>query len=620
MQPERLRMFNKSQIQAISHNEGPAIVLAGPGSGKTTVITHRIKKLIQYYSVQPEDILVVTFTKAAAVNMKERFLALMNNGEVMPQKYGVTFGTFHSVFYKIMRIACNYKAENIITDKQKSDYIKEIAIRMRLEVPSMPEFITDAEAEISKIKANMLEVSQFNSTCCEKEKFCQLFYEYKKNLEVEGKIDFDDMLLKCYELLTDREDILKTWQNRYKYILIDEFQDINKLQYNIIKLLALPQNNIFIVGDDDQSIYGFRGASPQNMFKFKEDYLMAKEIVLDVNYRSSESIVKLSQNLIGNNKVRFEKKIVSSKGEGKMPQIVCFRNQSEELKALSEKIKEYVKNGINQEEIAILVRNNSQIPHITEFLQNEMLHIYSSAKAGSVYESMVAKDVLAYIKAARNIEQLPLNENMDLIYILNKPSRFISRQVIANAGIDFEKLKKVYAHSSEVVRNIDDLQFHLSMIGKLSPQAALTYIRFGTGYETYLKQYAMEKKVKFSGLLKQFDDLQSEAAGFKYADEWLDFIENHIEMKNNIEERNKNAINIMTMHGAKGLEFRVVFIVDANQGIIPSSKAVRDKDYEEERRVFYVAVTRAIEELNIYCVKESLGCQVEMSLFLDECY
>lgn len=610
-------MFNKSQIQAISHNEGPAIVLAGPGSGKTTVITHRIKKLIEDYSVSPEDILVVTFTKAAAENMKARFLALINDGKSVPQSYGVTFGTFHSIFYRILRVAHNYREENIVSDRQKGDYIKEIAIRIKIETPSLSEFILNASSEISKIKSNMLDVSKFNSTCCEKEKFQEFFYEYEKTLETEGKIDFDDMLLRCYELLNARKDILKIWQNRFRYILIDEFQDINKIQYNIVKMLAQPQNNIFIVGDDDQSIYGFRGADPRNMFQFKEDFPETKEIVLGINYRSTKSIVKLSQNLIKNNDVRFEKEIVSANNEGKFPDIRCFKNHSDELKCLSQKIKEYADNGVRVEDMAVLVRNNSQIPHIKEFLQNEMVNISSRANKRNIYESMVAKDALAYIRAARNM-MLPLGENADLIYVLNKPSRFISRQVIARENMDFEKLRKVYAHSSEVLRNIDDLRFHLEMIAGLNPQAALTYIRYGVGYEKYLSRYAMERNVKLAGLMNQFDKLQDEAAQFKTIDEWLNFVENQSD--NNAEESEKKGVNIITMHGSKGLEYRVVFIVDVNQGVIPSSKAVRDKDYEEERRVFYVAVTRAIDELNIYCVKESLGCQMEKSVFIDECY
>lgn len=610
-------MFNKSQIQAISHNEGPAIVLAGPGSGKTTVITHRIKKLIEDYSVSPEDILVVTFTKAAAENMKARFLALINDGKSVPQSYGVTFGTFHSIFYRILRVAHNYREENIVSDRQKGDYIKEIAIRIKIETPSLSEFILNASSEISKIKSNMLDVSKFNSTCCEKEKFQEFFYEYEKTLETEGKIDFDDMLLRCYELLNARKDILKIWQNRFRYILIDEFQDINKIQYNIVKMLAQPQNNIFIVGDDDQSIYGFRGADPRNMFQFKEDFPETKEIVLGINYRSTKSIVKLSQNLIKNNDVRFEKEIVSANNEGKFPDIRCFKNHSDELKCLSQKIKEYADNGVRVEDMAVLVRNNSQIPHIKEFLQNEMVNISSRANKRNIYESMVAKDALAYIRAARNM-MLPLGENADLIYVLNKPSRFISRQVIARENMDFEKLRKVYAHSSEVLRNIDDLRFHLEMIAGLNPQAALTYIRYGVGYEKYLSRYAMERNVKLAGLMNRFDKLQDEAAQFKTIDEWLNFVENQSD--NNAEESEKKGVNIITMHGSKGLEYRVVFIVDVNQGVIPSSKAVRDKDYEEERRVFYVAVTRAIDELNIYCVKESLGCQMEKSVFIDECY
>lgn len=608
-------MFNENQIKAISHKEGPAIVLAGPGSGKTTVIIHRIQNLIRKCNVPPENILVVTFTKAAALEMRERFLKLMNKEEKM-KTYPVTFGTFHSVYYQILRLAYGYKGDNIVTDKMRDDFIKEIAIRIQSDVSSMSDFVRNMGDEISKVKGNMINVNEYHSSCCNQDQFIRLFHEYERELFTERKIDFDDMILKCYQLLKDREDVLKIWQEKFQYILVDEAQDANSAQFAVIKLLAQPQNNIFIVGDDDQSIYGFRGAHPEIMLQFQRDYKEAQEIVLDVNYRSTSEIMELAQNLIQNNHNRFIKNMVSERGHGIKTDIRKFQNQGEELKYVCSRIKKYMKEGINSKEIAILVRNNAQVPGIQRFLQNEKIVVNAKKSGSNIYDSMVAKDIIAYIRAALFDISLPLRENPDLIYILNKPPRFISRQVVCQDNTDFETLKMTYQHSPEVRKNIEKLIFHLKMIANLNPSAALTYIRNGTGYEQYLYDYSLQHKVKLSNLIKQFDKMQSQAEKYNTLEEWLDDIERQKERTKDVKE--EEGINIMTMHSSKGLEFQAVFIVDANQGVIPSSRAVREKDFQEERRVFYVAVTRAKEILNVYGIMENLGCPVEMSMFVGE--
>lgn len=636
-------MFNKSQIEAISHNKGPAIVLAGPGSGKTTVITHRIKNLIENFNVPPEKIMVVTFTKAASCHMKEKFLDIMKESGSY-RNYPVTFGTFHSIYYKILRCSYSYGKDSIVSDRTKNDFLKEIVLRLRIEVSSLQDFVQNISGEISRFKGNMYSINDYESKSCKKDIFIQVLNEYEKTLEVEQKIDFEDMLLKCHKLLRERPALLKQWQEVFEYILIDEFQDINRIQYEIIKMLALPQNNIFIVGDDDQSIYGFRGACPEIMFQFKEDYPDTCQIMLNINYRSVPEIVELSHNLIVHNNNRFDKEIISAKEiypkslstkennihkkQGKNninsttmekefhTDIRRFRTQGEELKYLSYQIKKYVNQGIKPEEMAILVRNNSQIPGVTDFLKNEMIDVHSAKNSNSLYQGMVAKDVIAYIKAALYNNKLSLRENENLIYILNKPMRFISRQIVGRKDMDFEGLKRIYSHNSEILKNIEQLQFHLNMIAKLNPMSALTYIRNGTGYEKYLQQYAAENKINLAGLLKQFDKLQSHALEFSTLQEWVQYIDTQSMSIN--EEKNKENINIMTMHGAKGLEFRVVFIIDANQGVVPSSRALRERDFQEERRVFYVAMTRASEYLSIYSVMESLGCAVECSMFVEE--
>lgn len=610
-------MFNKSQIQAISHMDGPAMVLAGPGSGKTTVITHRIKNLIEkaeVRQVRPENILVVTFTKAAAISMQKRFSTLMNGGKGQL----VTFGTFHSVFYKILRKSRRYEATEILSERQKTDYIREIIGRYGISSNDISELSQNIINDIGNIKGNMLNAQQYEPSCCKKEDFIKVYNAYNLELKKDGKMDFDDILRECYLLLCENHTILEQWRELYKYILIDEFQDINRIQMNIIELLASPLNNIFVVGDDDQSIYGFRGARPEIMIEFKDYYPEAELIVLDVNYRSTQSIINVAGRVIENNKNRLDKCAHANNDKDFQPDIRKFRNQVEELKFVVSKIKEYENQGISLSEMAILVRNNSQIQEISSFLKNRKIEAENGKHRSNVYNGMVAKDILSYVRGALKFDGTYFNE--DLIYVLNKPQRYISRQVVLSVNMNISAVRRIYSKN-----NIDSFLFHIEMIRKLPPQAALSYIRKGAGYEEYLRLYAIENNIPMSGLLKQLEQLVQECSKFNTLEQWI----NSIDSAQNSEGQNfgkkssgeggaNNRINIMTMHGSKGLEFKAVFIVDANQGIIPTSKALRERDFEEERRLFYVAITRAIDYLNIYAVEERLGCPIEVSMFVEE--
>lgn len=607
-------MFNKSQIQAISHMDGPAMVLAGPGSGKTTVITHRIKNLIEKAEVRPENILVVTFTKAAAISMQKRFSTLMNGGKGQL----VTFGTFHSVFYKILRKSRRYEATEILSERQKTDYIREIIGRYGISSNDISELSQNIINDIGNIKGNMLNAQEYEPSCCKKEDFIKVYNAYNLELKKDGKMDFDDILRECYLLLCENHTILEQWRELYKYILIDEFQDINRIQMNIIELLASPLNNIFVVGDDDQSIYGFRGARPEIMIEFKDYYPEAELIVLDVNYRSTQSIINVAGRVIENNKNRLDKCAHANNDKDFQPDIRKFRNQVEELKFVVSKIKEYENQGISLSEMAILVRNNSQIQEISSFLKNRKIEAENGKHRSNVYNGMVAKDILSYVRGALKFDGTYFNE--DLIYVLNKPQRYISRQVVLSVNMNISAVRRIYSKN-----NIDSFLFHIEMIRKLPPQAALSYIRKGAGYEEYLRLYAIENNIPMSGLLKQLEQLVQECSKFNTLEQWI----NSIDSAQNSEGQNfgkkssgeggaNNRINIMTMHGSKGLEFKAVFIVDANQGIIPTSKALRERDFEEERRLFYVAITRAIDYLNIYAVEERLGCPIEVSMFVEE--
>lgn len=607
-------MFNKSQIQAISHMDGPAMVLAGPGSGKTTVITHRIKNLIEKAEVRPENILVVTFTKAAAISMQKRFSTLMNGGKGQL----VTFGTFHSVFYKILRKSRRYEATEILSERQKTDYIREIIGRYGISSNDISELSQNIINDIGNIKGNMLNAQEYEPSCCKKEDFIKVYNAYNLELKKDGKMDFDDILRECYLLLCENHTILEQWRELYKYILIDEFQDINRIQMNIIELLASPLNNIFVVGDDDQSIYGFRGARPEIMIEFKDYYPEAELIVLNVNYRSTQSIINVAGRVIENNKNRLDKCAHANNNKDFQPDIRKFRNQVEELKFVVSKIKEYENQGISLSEMAILVRNNSQIQEISSFLKNRKIEAESGKHRSNIYNGMVAKDILSYVRGALKFDGTYFNE--DLIYVLNKPQRYISRQVVLSVNMNISAVRRIYSKN-----NIDSFLFHIEMIRKLPPQAALSYIRKGAGYEEYLRLYAIENNIPMSGLLKQLEQLAQECSKFNTLEQWINSIDSaqnsegqNFGKKSSVEGGTNNRINIMTMHSSKGLEFKAVFIVDANQGIIPTSKALRERDFEEERRLFYVAITRAIDYLNVYAVEERLGCPIEVSMFVEE--
>lgn len=317
--------FNNSQKAAISHKDGPMLVLAGPGSGKTATLVERTKNLIVNHGISPSNILVITFTKAAANEMKQRFEREMemyqkqkagedafsgNGGGKGSEEfcYGtkaqVTFGTFHAIFFMVLKLAYNYNSRNIIPEETKRQTIRELISKHGLEFRDENELISGILAEISMIKNTCITLEHFYSTQCGSDVFHKIYREYEAFLKKHRLIDFDDMQTLTYELFRERPDILGAWQKKYKYILVDEFQDINQIQYDLVRMLAAPENNLFMVGDDDQSIYRFRGSKPEIMLHIPKDYPDVKQIQLDVNYRCHPAIIRASLNLIGHNKER----------------------------------------------------------------------------------------------------------------------------------------------------------------------------------------------------------------------------------------------------------------------------------------------------------------------------
>ena len=608
--------FNHQQRMAVEHVDHPCLVLAGPGSGKTTVITHRTKKLIEEEGISPSNILVITFTKAAAMEMQQRFLQLMG-GKRLP----VSFGTFHAVYFQILKYAYNYRAENIIREEKKYEILRNIVHKTELDISDENEFVANLISEIGNVKGEMLDVAYYYSKNCPEEVFKKIFREYNDTLIRANLIDFDDMLVMCYELLTKRKDILKLWQDKYRYILIDEFQDINRVQYEVIRLLAKPQDNLFIVGDDDQSIYRFRGARPEIMLNFEKDYPEAKKIILDTNYRSTPEIVAAAGKLIRNNKKRFEKQIRAERENGSKPVILPFDNVYKECNYILEEIEQLIAKGLTYQDMAVLYRTNTNPRTLLEKLMEHNIPFCMKDVIPNLYDHFIAKDIIAYINAAVDFREKGVMKRGDMLRLINRPKRYISRDVFPRAEVNLEDVKRFYQDKGYVLERISKLEYDLAMIRNMNPYAAIQYIRHGIGYEEYLTEYAEYRRMKPEELYDVLEELSEAAKPYKTYQEWFKKIEEYgEELKKQARERQekKDGITLATMHSSKGLEYRAVFIIDANETITPHKKALLPEDIEEERRLFYVAVTRAKDWLYICHCRERYGKETDVSRFVEE--
>lgn len=601
--------FNNSQLKAVKHKTGPMLVIAGPGSGKTTVLTARIRNLIEEYSVNPANILVITFTKAAANEMKSRF----NN--MMGRSTNVTFGTFHAVFFMILRAAYNYSVDSIIKEDVRQNIIKQAIERSRLEPDDLNEMISNITGEISRVKTEAIDINAYYSASCPEEEFRDIYKYYVKTLKKMGLIDFDDMLLYCHELLTTRRDILAKWQQKYQYILIDEFQDINKIQYDIIKLLAKPQDNLFIVGDDDQSIYGFRGSKPEIMLNFDKDYPDTDKVILDTNYRSTGNIVSAAGKVIAHNKVRFAKNINTVNDPGDKVDIIEFNTQAEEYEKIIDNIRNESASGGNYSDNAVLFRTNSTAAGFVRKLVEYSVPFFTRDGVPNVFEHWIARDVITYMNIA-----MGSRKRSDFLQIINRPKRYIGRDYLADAEISFDNLEKYYEDKNWMIERVDRLKYDILAMASMSPYAMINYLRKGVGYDGYLDEYAQSHNMQVRELYDVMDELMESARNFKTFNEWFAYIDEYgTKLRESYAAMDKqNAVILTTMHSSKGLEYPVVYIIDANEEITPHKKAVFVPEIEEERRMFYVAMTRAKRRLNIYYARKRYNKEIEVSRFVKE--
>lgn len=611
--------LNRGQDEAIKHGNGPCMVLAPPGSGKTLIVTERTRYLIEESGVRPDQILVITFTRYAAREMKERFERLTAG-----KNYPVTFGTFHSIFYGILKCAYGIGANNLMSEKESSVLLQEVIdqtdIESTPEVEDEEELVRELLREVGMVKNGLCHLKDFHSKYLTQDEFAEVFRSYEHQKKELKKFDFDDMLVQCYALFRKKPEILQGWQKRFQYILIDEFQDINRVQYEVIRMLAAPRYNLFVVGDDDQSIYGFRGAKPELMLYMKQEFPSLRTISLTVNYRSTEFITGAAARVILHNDTRFYKRVQSFRGRGQNVHVQEVLDEQEEAQYVTEEIQKKLDQGIKPGEIAVLFRAAVQARMISEILSEHRIPFEMRDYVTNFYRHFIVKDMMAYLQLAAGKRDRSL-----FLTICNRPLRYLARNSMENRQVNFEDLRKFYCDKDWMLDIIDQFDVDVRMMKNMAPYAAIQYIRKKIGYDDFLKEYAEKHQISWKQLMDVMAELEERSKNFKSYDEWEIHIAKYTQeleeqqaKARKIKGERENKVQLMTIHSVKGLEFEDVFVIHANEGEIPHQKAEKKDEIEEERRLFYVALTRAKNNLCISYITQKNGNSIKPSRFVEE--
>lgn len=605
------KKLNTAQQKAVCHETGPMLVLAGPGSGKTTVLLCRISRLLERGLAKPQEILALTFSKAAAEEMKSRFENL--NGAS-----GVSFGTFHSIFFRILRSRYGWNVEQIFQEEERRSILRNSIEAEKWDIPDLEEYISQFFSQLSLMNSELEQPNRFTPVGMPVEEFRKLYRAYEGYKERHEKLDFDDMLTQCYQLLREDAAVREYWQRKYKFILVDEFQDVNQAQFACLQILAEKHQNLFVVGDDDQSIYAFRGARPDFLLHFPTLYPAAKKVTLNTNYRSTERIVNLAERVIGNNEVRFVKNM---KGIGEAGDKVTFflaEDAAKEAAHIAEKIGRLLDEGVPLTEIAVIYRTNLQGGAFARELYKRGIPYDLRDNSGNVYEHWVAKDLLAYLLLAENEES-----DSALRRILNKPKRYIGKDLLAEAeAMPYTLLRSFFVCPSLKgwqEENLENLRIDLNQIRKRTPYDALKYIRKVIGYDEYLEEFAAYRRTSAQVLQEIADEIMETAkdcADVRSFREQLERLSLQMKEQSRKKGQKRNGVALMTMHGAKGLEFRAVFLPSLVEGIVPHEKGM--DTIAEERRLFYVAMTRASEKLCLSAILQRYEKERKPSRFLAE--
>ena len=609
-----LEGLNDKQYEAVVSTEGPCIVIAGAGSGKTKVLTHKIAYLIEEKNVRPWEILAITFTNKAANEMKQRVESLVSEAVK-----DIWMGTFHSVCVRILRKQIDrlgFDTDFIIFDtSDQKTLVKKIIKEQNLD----DKLYSDKSImyEISKAKNEMLEPDKYLVKVkgdFRKEKIAEIYSIYQKRLKENNAIDFDDIINFTIKILLDNPDLLEYYSSKFKYILVDEYQDTNKAQFTLITLLASKYGNITVVGDNDQGIYSFRGADISNILNFEKDFPGTKIIKLEQNYRCTQSILNVANEVIKNNETKYEKKLWTKNEDGNLPKVYRAENAYDEANYIISQIRtlkmeEYYK----YSDFAVLYRMNTQSRVIEDALMREDIP-YKIVGGLRFHERKEIKDIIAYLRLIQNP-----SDNLSLIRIINEPKRGIGKtsldnieslsissetsmfDVIENA--DKYGLNRVYANSREFISIIKELQ---NKIEKLKVSDLIKETIEKTGYLNALK---LEDTLEAETRIQNIDEFITEAVEFENESaepslrEFLEGITLSADI-DNVEDSDE-SVTLMTLHSAKGLEFPVVFLVGMEEGVFPGYKSIGEpKEIEEERRLCYVGITRAKDNLFLTCSKQ----------------
>ncbi len=611
---EILEGLNDAQCEAVMHGEGPAMVVAGPGSGKTLTIIRRLLYLIYERNVPADKILVITYTKEAALSMQHkfyeqkehfRFLEHVNHGPV-------SFGTFHSYFYQIIKNIKKYSEYQLITPQEKIKLAKTIFKETKDE-------ITDFE-----VKHFLEQISYFKNTgkLKDEDNDIHLFQKYQKALQKYKRMDFDDMLYLCKQEFMADEELLKAWSGRYEFILIDEYQDINPIQYELMHLLSRQHQNLFVVGDDDQAIYGFRGSDVECFQKFYQDYLDTKTIHLNINYRCTSQITQVTQKLISKNKNRIEKNIISGVGEqGGNISVIGSENVREMYCKLTDKLQQTKEQELNRS--AILFRTNSALQSCANILSSKQIPFVIREKIKSIYEHFIASDIIDFFMVANGCKDRSMY--LRIFHRMNIP---YGREFLKEKAVDLrvvkERIKNSIYDDSYTLQQIDILCNHLQRLGKMRPELGISYILHAMSYEKYLLSKA-GNQIRIPEEWKEvLDWLREDTESYGNIRDWMQHVNHNrknLDMNRMERGQNPKGIHLLTMHAAKGLEFQKVYILHLNDGIVPKLKrgeVIKEEHIEEERRVFYVALTRAKTHIELYYLTGTKDNPKLVSRFLSD--
>ena len=598
--------FTEAQKRAIESKARAVLVVAGPGSGKTTVLTERLVYLLKN-GAEAKSCLLLSFTRASSKEMALRFA-----------KRGIAgnsphFSTIHALCLSLLREVRGIEREGLVNLYEKMDWLSAYFLEKGIAREEVEELLLNYGNQISYFKS-ITEEERMHFLREEKnEDFLPLFQYYEKMRKLRGKLDFEDLLIEVLLELQKNTRIADSWKSRFSYILVDEFQDLSLIQYAILKALSEKGASLFVVGDEDQSIYGFRGASPDILFRFAGDFPDCERIFLADNFRSKEEIVLLSRRLIGKNKKRFQKPLTGRRGRGGKAKYFLLETGVEEAVLLAEHVESLLREGCPPEEIAVLCRSKMQITPLLPGFMERGIPIVVVEELSNVFQHFIGKDILAYLRLAKNKES-----SQELVQILSKPYRGLRREKILHKDSGLSDLKRA-AKTRKEREETEKLEKHLEALSKLNPKEAVLFIRKEIGYEKYLEDFAKKKNKDFTEWWESFEEITAMSEGYPDLDAFFRFV---TEFNRRALERRKpeeeKGIRFMTYHSAKGLEFDEVFLPDCIEGIIPDGRAKKPEEIEEERRSFYVALTRARKGIHIYVTKTRYSKKVYPSRFIPE--